>query len=1128
MRIESTQKNLMEGASPFSYPAPLAVAFHKWEDQSFPKLQYTCFCSLAWSGESDSITPNLKNSEAWGDPFISSVLLCGSDCGVIVAYKMHCNEGKLLDVCPLSLICGHSAKIVSIIRFDSLIYRLCAASLSVDGTFSIISVEDLAIVVNRPSLFSEGSIELAAHESNSKIALALQPSGTIEIANIYDGVLVMKISGFSSIINRLQSHRSLHSVSCVDGSLSVFTIVSVENAEPQCFFSVKNEFVKEFSISLLSPDLTFILVVCPEKWVLFDSDEPVFERNIRRASDSFIQADWLSDSRFYLRTLGGYVEIWEVEGAGNSQIFNRVECLSAKFHVTTHGDPKSMATLNVGPASDTSVLGHKPPHLVNELQLSSNGIAEPMIVTVEGFIVTAPEKSLVKVYEIDGQCHSVSLGKYFKAKIRARCAIGDPVRYEARIYVDGKIYIRDFETPIGEHDGAFRLYAPPVGDSIFSFSESGSIVQWSIEEISHSPRKLAEYYDLYDPVKKVLWIDNDGKKWMVCIDTENSFSIIEPATRKSIILCSGHNSGILDVVYSEGLIHARCESSSIYTWNIDGQLVSKRKSYNLRQIGEVSVPRVSMSESSLCKKCLECPSFYRIVPLNIPNCQTFAIVFDVLEFLNTYTHEKCESLDIHKKEFLPLMMLWERHIGKDQIGLSNNQRNSLLSSFDFAIAGDNFTVTLPVSLKSQNKAKLLVKRNKSNKIVPRRASDLRFLPKKESSRLDVDYQLQGKTVMTSLLSFRFSSLLTSIHSTASSTLGQCFVGVKNNENLSIIFALSQTATAMKLLDSVNPSILVLVNWLHSGSAPFRQVIVNLLQDLMSQQSDEYCFDVLDRVLHKFDDWSVILPVAFLVLKRIQLKESVMKELVRHFFPVVSERSETLELLSDVFDRFSKVIVNMDEFYSRIIRAVIGGKIPENVTMRFAWSNPVLFFDQASKTDKCTGLVELMFKRFVDTDRTKLFKFLLHILEQWLRNSCFDVVRIFDIVAQRVVYVGQGKQFVVFGREDGTLLVISRESAQVIWEMRVSANPVTFVTVSPDSQRFIVIVERDRSIMWFSFNPKKPKDGLCEMMGAPDPLMKAVPVKGVWKNNTCVELWSQYERLQEVKAPRQSIFGFRRK
>ena len=1122
----------MSKSGHFPYPAPLSISFHKWEDQCYPKLTYTQFCSIPWSGESESrLTPSLKKSEAWGDPFVSSVLMCGSECGVIVAYKIHSNEGKLIDICPLSLICAHSCCVVSIIRCDPLIYRVCCASLSIDGTLSIISVEDLTVVLNQPTMFSEGSVQLAAHESNPKMMLAIQPCGSIEVGDIYDGALIMTIAGFSSILNRIYSHGSLHSVSCIDGSLSVFTIVS-EEMEPQCFFSVQNASVKDFSTSLLSPDLTYVLVFCPGKWALLDSQEPLFERTISNPADCFVHADWISCSRFYLYTLGGRVEIWEVDGFGDSQIFNRVKCVSAKFHATLLGETTSMTTLHIGETPETGPSKHGPPKLVHELQLQSEGIREPIIVTADGYIVTSPQSSCLKVYEPGGKQHKVSLYRYFKTKIRARCAIGDPVMYEARIGSDSNVYIGDFKNPIGEHEGAYMLYSPPIGSTVFSFSEDGSIMQWEAKPMGKS-RKKGEYFDLSEAVARVIWIGNEGKNWMVCIGTE-SFCVIEPETRKSILLCSGHNSKIIDVVYADGLLHARCESSSIYSWNLDGQLVSKRKSKNLKRVGKINMalPRCRMARSEPVlydqSNFDDGLGFYKVVSINIPNCQTFAVVFDVLEFLDSYNREKCEWLDIHDKSFLPLIMLWKKHIGADQVHLSKegDESSNLLSSFDFAIAGDNFTVTLPISLKSQMRAKLRVKKNKSTTEVSRLLAQIPVSLKEEDiAKVLLDHEPQGKAVASSHIAFKFSSTLTSIHSIASSALGQCFVGVQNNENLSIIFALSQTATVCKLADAVQPSLLVLVNWLEAESMPLRQVIVSLLSELFQSKSTDECLEVLETVIHRFEDWEVILPVAFLAAKRMTLKESLKKDVVRHLFPALTTRPETLDLLSDVFDQFVKYIPSMSAFYGEVMKGLLSRKIPASMLMRFAWTSPLEFFDQASKTNKCPQLVKMMFQRYVDTDRKVLYQFLISVLRKWQKSTQFDSGKVFDVIAQRVVYVGNGNKFLVFGDEDGSLRLISKESAEVLWESKLSANPVTLVAVSPNSHRFLVLVEKDQALTWFSINSKKAKDKICEVIGSEKYKSKASPAVATWKDNQTVVLSTQSEQLQEVTAPKKSFFSF---
>lgn len=1124
----------MSKSGQFPYPAPLAISFHKWEDQCYPKLQYTRFCSIVWPPECESkISPSLKKSEAWGDPFISSVLLCGSECGVILAYKIHSHDGKLLDLCPLSLICAHSCSIVSIIRCDPLIYRTCAASLSVDGTLSITSVEDLTVVLNQPTLFSEGSIELAAHESNSRMMLAIQPCGSIEVGDIYDGTLIMKISGFSSVLNRIRSHGSLHSVSCIDGSLSVFTIVADENTTPQCFFSVGSRSAKDFLMSVLSPDMTYVLVIRPERWTLYDSKDPLFEKRVSRPADCFTHADWISSTRFYVFTLSGRVEIWEVDRAGDSQLFNRVDCVPAKFHATLLGETTSMATLHVGPPEETGTK-HKPPVLVCEMQIQSEGIQEPVTVTVEGYIVVSTGKSCLKVYEPNGNSHKASLDRYFKTKIRARCAIGDPVMYEARIGSDSNIYINDFKKPIGEHEGAFKLYSPPVGNTVFSFSSDGSIMQWEARPHGKSVKK-GEYFDLSEPVAKVIWIGNEGKKWMVCIGRQSSFCVIEPHTRKSILLCSGHNSKIIDVVYADGLLHARCESSSIYSWNLDGQLVSKRKSKNLKRVGKINMAmprcRMARSEPVLSEKSSfdAGPSFYKVVTIDIPNCQTFAVVVDVLEFLDEHQRDVYEVFDVNDKSFLPLIMLWKKHIGEQHVKLSDDEpgeQEDLLSSFDFAIAGDNFTVTLPISLKSQNRARLCLKKHKSTTSVPLLLEQFPISLKQEDlARIILDNEPRSKTVLTTHLAFKFSSILTAIHSVASSALGQCFVGVQNNEKLSLIFALSQTATVEKLSDAVQPSILVLVNWLESSSTPLRQVIVTLLGELFRSRSDEECLDILETVIHIFEDWEVILPVAFLMAKQIPLKESTKKDVVRHLFPVITNRPETLELFSEVFDVFVRYIPSMSAFYAEGMKGLMRRTIPPSLLTRFAWTSPLEYFEQASKTGKCRQLVQMMFKRYVDTDRRVLLQFLMSCLRKWQQSAQVDSSKVFEVIAQRVVYVGNANKFLAFGNDNGSLLLISKEAAEVICECNVSANPITLVSVSPDSHRLLVLVEKDRLMTWFSLSSSKAKDKMCEATGTVPFTAKGTPARATWKDNHTVLLSTQTEPLQEVTAPKKSFFSF---
>ena len=134
--MENSEKNLQ-------YPSPLSVCFHCWEDQCCPLLRFSCFASVSWNSY------RMPKSRVWSDPGISSVLFGGTDSGTIVAYKIYVQQGtKKPSMKPISLLFGHKSSITSIVTCDKFIYRASVASLSTDGTLSLISVEDLTIIYN--------------------------------------------------------------------------------------------------------------------------------------------------------------------------------------------------------------------------------------------------------------------------------------------------------------------------------------------------------------------------------------------------------------------------------------------------------------------------------------------------------------------------------------------------------------------------------------------------------------------------------------------------------------------------------------------------------------------------------------------------------------------------------------------------------------------------------------------------------------------------------------------------------------------------------------------------------------------------------------------------------------------
>lgn len=211
----------MEENNHVQFSSPLSVGFYKWDELSCPSLKFTKFLVIKWNAKTE-----IARSEVWSDPEISNVIFAGTKTGVILTYKITSQNYQLKRIEPLCFLFGHSSPITSLVKCKQSLYDLCAASLSSDGTISIISVVDLTIIKNAEYLFSENSQDLTIHQTNMRLALASQTFGTIEIADIYDEKILMRVDGFTSTVYSLISYGTLNTVACIDGSMNVFAFNS--------------------------------------------------------------------------------------------------------------------------------------------------------------------------------------------------------------------------------------------------------------------------------------------------------------------------------------------------------------------------------------------------------------------------------------------------------------------------------------------------------------------------------------------------------------------------------------------------------------------------------------------------------------------------------------------------------------------------------------------------------------------------------------------------------------------------------------------------------------------------------------------------------------------------------------
>lgn len=1077
--MDNFEKNLQ-------YPSPLSVCFHCWEDQCCPLLRFSCFASVSWNNF------RMSKSSIWSDPGISSVLFGGTDSGTIVAYKIYVSkETNKPSMKPISLLFGHKSSITSIAICDKFIYRSCVASLSTDGTLSLISVEDLTIVYNSEFLFSENSYDLAPHESNRMLMLASQDYGTVEIADLTNSTLILRISGFPSIITSIECNHFLHSVACADGSIAVFQI----DKSVECYYNLKinidngqsNNF--NFYRAVLSPSLMYMLVLTSEEWYLFDSDDALFSQKISSPEDSFVIAKWVNDSMFYITTIAGRVEVWKVDQSNSTQIFNRMRTNHSFYYISSLSEKKRIEpTIMIDAPSDTRKL-HKPPELVYSIDHSQNNTLDTAtIVTAEGFVITSPRDSFLVLNSPQGDC-DCDLSMYFTSKIRCRCALGDPIVHEARITVEGEVFLDSQK--LGVHPGANLLFSSPNGNTFFSFSNDGSVKAWG-------DKLLASFHDLCEPVREVTYIEE--KEWIIVIGQLSAFSVISISQLQSIILCSGHNSPVVEVLYLNGLLHSRCESSSIYTWNIDGQLVSKRKSKKIKRIGETAAsdlgnnttaPSSSRSDSSLHDKSTpakrkrkEKSMFSKIVPLIMPNCQTFAIVLDIFDFLEAY---KCyETLNIQNDPiFFSLIILWRCHIGSSRIKVAGDI--GLLESFNYAIGGDNYTVSLPFSLQSQKEIEKSTEKT------------------------------------TNVIAFKFSPLLSAIHSVAASATAACFVGVNNDENLALVSSVSQITTANQLPDSVTPSPLVIANYLLFPSPFLRSIVINLIQEIMSHLSESESNVIIYNVENYFTTWKAILPFVFIHCTKYKLNKNFGKKCAQSIFPVVIEIPEILDLMLNCFEQFSVYFDDYQSFFISMVDATISKKISYNKIAGFGIVKPIDFFDVGVMTPYCPELCEALFDRWMNPNRDILLTLITHILASSRKGISIDLDRIFDIIDKKISYFAACKNYLVFGSETGEIIVFSRETTLINWKQQITKHPISCLSVSPNGSRFVVVVlENEYSFSWISPNSGHSREAFS--IDAIEILPRGTVVSDfVWKAEGKVILMNMDKKIMEFSAPNMSFF-----
>ena len=1077
----------------FQYPTPLSVSFHCWEDQSCPLLEYTTYLSVLFDKKQQ-----IPKSYVWSNSNITSTLFAGTASGTIVAYQIQSNDNKIIQVLPICLIFGHNEKITSLVNYLSLIHNSCIVSLSIDGSISVISVEDFSIIKNVQKLFSRSSMFLCANDSNKSILIASQSYGTIEVADIKEETILYRISQFPSIITGLYKIGLLNCVSFANGCTSIFSVFKNTVVCNYCFDSVKNDL--NIFESVLSPNLDYILYLSPNKWYLMASENAFFEKEMDIIGDSFVKGNWISETSFYISYLGGRVEVWNIESNKNHIIFESITTKDEIFKVSFQNNKDFIHPQTI--KKGIELRKTFTPQMKFAVDHSTSGTYRPICVTKDGFIVSSPGKSSL-IFSSETNEVICNLANYFNPKYRCRCACGNPIIHEARIGCNDKIYIDDFKKPIGEHEGANLLFSPPSGKKFFSFSKNGSVKAWS-------NKLLASFYDLTEPVLKTKWIQENH--YIIVLGEHFSFSVIDEKSLTSLMLCTGHNSQIIYVLFYDGLFHAKTISTT-YSWNMNSELVSKRKSKEIHKVQKCSLELLRNIKSMPCLNRtnfdLNDMDFYSIVPIIMPNCQTFAIVLNVIDFLDNYLdYNNLQVRD--NKDFLPLKMLWRCHLGEGN--LDEYFENDMFKSFDFAISGDNYTVTLPVTLKNTSYSSL--RRTQSLKLT---VPPLKFKKNIKAQHFLIDNSLKEKTSITTDVAFSFSPFISAIHSVAAFATSNCFANVSNDEYLPIISSISQSVTYKKLLNSVNPSIFALANWLESSNENLRIVIYRIIQFMFNNLMEKDALEIIKKVFNLFHEWCVILPIIFIYCKNHKPPHEIGKKCCNHLFPFLFDYIDTLDIFLDCFPNIYMYIDNINDFFVKLIEGNSKKLISERKIIGFGLVSPVEFFDFIISNPHYLEYIKLLFEKWPYNENELLSSLISHILSAKKKGITIDFQTIFNMVNETFPFVGYYKKYIVIGCENGEVVVHSIKTALILWKIRISLNPISFISVSPNGSRFIILNISDGILTWV--RSTKDKKNSFELVSSMKIDFRIIPTTSFWKNENTIILYNKTAKLFETSMPK---------
>ena len=202
-------------------------------------------------------------------------------------------------------------------------------------------------------------------------------------------------------------------------------------------------------------------------------------------------------------------------------------------------------------------------------------------------------------------------------------------------------------------------------------------------------------------------------------------------------------------------------------------------------------------------------------------------------------------------------------------------------------------------------------------------------------------------------------------------------------------------------------------------------------------------------------------------------------------------------------------------------------VSPQLAVNFGVYRPLEFFDCFIVLPKFDLYITLLIEKWEKPDRATFYAFIKKLVKfeassQKTLSSEKDFGKLFTMIGANIPYFGFCSSYIVVGNEDGEAIAFERQNGNEIWRKKISIYPISFISVAPNGQRFLFVVQNDQMVTWVA-KGKKNAEELFEMVDSNEWNFELPPVRGEWLSQKKVALFSHQKKLCEMLFPDGGFF-----